>query len=261
MPEGHTIHRAARDHAKHLVGPLAVSSPQGRFAEGAEALDGDELRAIHAYGKHLVYEWHAGHLLHVHLGLFGKFRAHLTQVPAPRPTVRVRFAAESATIDLSGPTVCELLDEPGLERLLDRLGPDPLRADADSEKFHARCSRSRVAIGALLLDQSAIAGVGNVYRAEALFVCGIDPAREARSLSEVEREHLWNTITRMLTAGVTAGRILTVDPVEVGMPRSRIPRRQRTYAYKRENCLRCGNVIRKGTLATRTIHWCPTCQR
>jgi endonuclease VIII len=261
MPEGHTIHRAARDQTKQLVGPLSVSSPQGRFAEGVEVLDGDELRAIHAYGKHLVYEWHSGHLLHVHLGLFGKFRTHLTQVPSPRPTVRVRLTARSATIDLSGPTTCELLDEPGLERLLDRLGPDPLRADADPEDFHARCSRSRAAIGALLLDQSAIAGVGNVYRAEALFVCGIDPARQARSLSEAERVQLWNTITTMLTSGVKAGRIVTVDPVEVGMPRSKIPRRQRTYAYQRQSCLRCGNVVNQGTLATRTIYWCATCQR
>ncbi len=260
MPEGHTIHRAARDQRKKLVGALEVTSPQGRFAEGAECLDGGELRDVHAHGKHLVYEWRDGQLLHVHLGLFGKFRAHRGEVPTPRDTVRVRLAAREWVIDLTGPTACELIGDDDLGRLLDRLGPDPLRPDADATRFLARAERSRKAIGGLLLDQSVIAGIGNVYRAEALFVCGIDPARESRSLDDAQRQALWTTSVAMLTDGVRSGRIVTVDPKELGVPRSAVPRRQRTYVYKRDTCIRCGDTVARGTLAARTIYWCPTCQ-
>lgn len=260
MPEGHTIHRAARDQRKKLVGALEVTSPQGRFSDGAESLDGHELRDIHAHGKHLVYEWRGGQLLHVHLGLFGKFRAHRGAIPPPRETVRLRLAAKEWVIDLTGPTACELIDDSDLTRLLDRLGPDPLRADADPTRFLARAERSRKTIGGLLLDQSVIAGVGNVYRAEALFVCGIDPARESRSLDDQQRQDLWETSVAMLSDGVRSGRIVTVDPTELGVPRSRIPRRQRTYVYRRDICIRCGDAVAKGTLAARTIYWCPTCQ-
>ena len=76
MPEGHTIHRAARDQRPMLAGrTLAVASPQGRFAAGAALLDGSACRAIEAYGKHLLYDFEGERTLHVHLGLFGSFRS------------------------------------------------------------------------------------------------------------------------------------------------------------------------------------------
>ena len=260
MPEGHTIHRAARDQAGYLLGEIRASSPQGRFADGAADLDGQRLDGIDAYGKHLIYRWEEGHLLHVHLGLFGKFRRHRDPAPVPRDSVRLRLIADDATLDLTGPTACELFDGEDLARLLARIGPDPLRPDSDPTPFFARASRSRVAIGSLIMDQSVISGVGNVYRAEALFVCGIDPAREARSLSDNERTQLWDTVTTMLQAGVRANRIITVDPKEAGVSRSKMRRRERTYAYRRESCLRCQSAIQKGTLGARTVYWCPTCQ-
>ena len=72
MPEGHTIHRLARDHTRDLAGqPLAVSSPQGRATETAAALDGAAIERVEAYGKHLLYRWSSGDTLHVHLGLYG----------------------------------------------------------------------------------------------------------------------------------------------------------------------------------------------
>ncbi|MEO0729905.1 MAG: DNA-formamidopyrimidine glycosylase family protein, partial [Pseudomonadota bacterium] len=75
MPEGHTIHRAARDHRRALKGhALGVSSPQGRFIEGAELLDGRTCRDVDAYGKHLLYRFDDGNALHIHLGLFGRMK-------------------------------------------------------------------------------------------------------------------------------------------------------------------------------------------
>ncbi len=261
MPEGHTIHRAARDHRRAFVGPpLAVSSPQGRFADGAKELDGRSLVDIDAHGKHLFYRWEGGLLLHVHLGLFGKFRIFSGAPPEPRGALRLRLVAPDATLDLRGPTACELIDGAAHERLLARLGPDPLRADADPEQFFARARRSRVAIGSLLMDQSAIAGAGNVFRAEALFVCGIAPETESRSLSQEQLDLLWETVTVMLQAGVRSGRIVTADPIEVGTPRSQMRRGERNYVYRRATCLRCAGPVAKYDLAARNMFACPACQ-
>ena len=94
MPEGHVIHRTALDHRRLLVGrSLRLSSPQGRFACEAALLDGDVLDAVEAYGKHLVYRWRRAPALHVHLGLYGRFRQWEGLPPSPRGAVRLRAVA------------------------------------------------------------------------------------------------------------------------------------------------------------------------
>ncbi len=202
MPEGHTVHRAARRQHSLLAGrPVAASSPQGRFADGAAALDGRVLERVEAAGKHLFYAFDRGEVLHVHLGLFGRFRYHEVPPPEPRGLVRLRLIGAAGAVDLSGPTACDLIGEEGREAILARLGPDPLRADADPERAIASLARRRLPIGAALLDQSIIAGLGNVYRAEVLFTCGIDPAREARSLDRAQLAAVWDESRRMLREG------------------------------------------------------------
>ena len=263
MPEGHTIHRIARDHRRLLAGQaLSVSSPQGRFSEGAARLDGLVLQGVEAYGKHLFYRWDDGSLLHIHLGLFGKFRIHPGEdPPGPGEAVRVRIRGAAGAVDLSGPTDCSLGDHRDRDRIVARLGPDPLRRDADPERFYHRIGHSSAAIGRLLLDQSVISGVGNVYRAEALFVCGIDPERAGKDVGDVASRMLWHTVVAMLKAGVKANRIVTVDRDEIALPRGARHRQgETTYAYKRRECLRCGSSIRWFELANRTCYACPECQ-
>ena len=261
MPEGHTIHRAARLQSAALAGaPVTASSPQGRFADGASLLDGRVLQGIEAVGKHLIYRFEDEVALHVHLGLFGRFDTHRNRVPDPRGSVRLRLAGHAATVDLRGPTTCEIIDLPDEERLMARLGPDPLRADADPERAWQRISRSRRAIGALLMDQSVLAGVGNVYRAEALHVEGLHPEREGRSLSRDEFDRLWTTIRGMLRDGERAGRIITVSAADAGVPRSRIPRGQRTYVYRQRQCRSCGAPVRAWEMARRRAWACEQCQ-
>ena len=97
MPEGHTIHRLARDHTPLLVGrPVRASSPQGRFATGAEMLDGRCVERIHPYGKHLFYEFEGDLLLHVHLGLYGKWTSGYGPPPEPRGALRLRMTTDDA---------------------------------------------------------------------------------------------------------------------------------------------------------------------
>jgi endonuclease VIII len=262
MPEGHTIHRIAQDHTKHLVGkPVAVSSPQGRFADDAAIVDGTVLNRIEAYGKHLFYWWQSGHVGHVHLGLFGKFRVSTAAAsPAPKGEVRMRMVSDSATIDLAGPTACVVATEADRDAIVDRLGPDPLRRDAKPQLAFDRIRKSKQPIGALLLDQKVLCGVGNVYRAEALFVNGIHPGRVGKDCDDVELAALWSTIVGMLKQGVKDNRIITVDRREMALPKGRIRRGEATYVYHRDRCLRCGTAILTSELAGRPCYYCPTCQ-
>lgn len=266
VPEGHTIHKIAKDHGKLLNGrAVRVSSPQGRFEGGAERIDGCVLERIEAHGKHLFYHWDSGEIGHVHLGLFGKFRVaefgDEASPPDPKGAVRMRLLTEAVAIDLNGPTACTI-DPPDVrEGILDRLGPDPLRRDGKPDKMIAKLAKSKRGIGDLLMDQSVVAGVGNVYRAEALFVMGIHPERSGCDLDKAESIALWNTIQGMLRQGVKDGRILTVSREESGVPAGkRIPRNEATYAYKRDHCLRCGTEIELLAIQNRTSYHCPTCQ-
>lgn len=260
MPEGHTIHRLARDHKRDFVGQkLAVSSPQGRFQDGARTLTGRVLDDVEACGKHLFYSW-GGKTLHVHLGLYGKFRRHNLPAPAPRGAVRLRLVGSDRALDLNGPTCCELITALEKSAILDRLGPDPLRRDADPEVVWNRISRSRAAIGTLLLNQSVVAGVGNVYRAEILFLLGIHPGHPGRNLSRDQFDRLWETCRDLLKIGVRYNRIIVADPDTVGKPRSRMNRSERLLVYKKKNCSRCEVPIESWLLGSRKIFACPNCQ-
>jgi len=270
MPEGHTIHRIARDHGRLLSRrALRVSSPQGRFAGDAALVDGVVLDRIEPVGKHLFYWWSNRLVGHVHLGLFGKFRVARGEVEPPvRGAVRMRLAVEPTdadplwtTVDLAGPTACSIGSRADRLAIVRRLGPDPLRRDARPELAMERIRGSRQAIGALLLDQSVLSGVGNVYRAEALFVNGIHPVRPGRDCAPEELEALWATIVGMLRQGVKDDRIITVDRRELDLGGGRRPRRgEATYVYHRDRCLRCGTPAQTVSLGGRPCWFCPTCQ-
>ena len=260
MPEGHTIRRIAQDHQRWFAGEtLEVSSPQGRFREDAAQLDGSRLQSVDAHGKHLCYVCDAGRL-HIHLGLYGKFRKLNVPPPEPKGEVRLRVVAARHAFDLNGPSTCELISESGWNALRQRLGPDPLRRDADSLAVWERIHRSRAAIGTLLLDQSVIAGVGNIYRAESLFRERIHPRRLGNALAREEFERLWKTLKDLMRIGVRYNRIITADPVWVGKTRGRMDASERLMIYKKPACPRCHKQIQQFELASRAIYACSGCQ-
>jgi endonuclease-8 len=262
MPEGHTIHRVARDHRRRFLHEsLDVSSPQGRFAAEAAKLNGDQLEQIEAYGKHLVYHWSSGRLLHIHLGLYGKFRLQKLPLPEPVGAVRLRILGSSHGFDLRGPNCCELLTPDALERLLARLGPDPLRSDAEPDLAWRRILRSRAAIGSLLLDQSVIAGIGNVYRAEALFQLRIHPDRPGRDLTRGEFDLLWELMVEWLKLGVRYNRIITADARDAGKTPGRLTRGERLMIYKKSACPACDRPVSHWDCGNRTIYACRRCQQ
>lgn len=267
MPEGHTIHRLAAEIDRRFGRrPVAVSSPQGRFVDGAALLDGRKVTAAEANGKHLFVRFTGMQWLHIHLGLYGKFA--FGRIPAPDPVgqVRLRLANRSSWGDLRGATTCEVVGPEEKALVEDRLGDDPLRPCADGDKAWARISRSRAPIGVLLMDQSVLAGVGNVYRAELLFRAGINPLREGRTLARTEWEGIWRDVVTLMHEGVATGRIDTVRPEHEPEAMGRPPRVDdhggEVYAYRRQGqpCHVCGSTIRTAELAGRNLFWCEVCQ-
>lgn len=267
MPEGHTLHRLARLHQRRFAGaPVAVSSPQGRFASSAAVVDGRVLRRTSVWGKHLFHHYDSGPIVHVHLGLYGTFteweRPAGGVLPEPVGQVRMRVVGAEYGTDLRGPTVCELIDEGQVADVVARLGPDPLRRDADPSWTWTRISKSRRPIGALLMDQTVIAGVGNVYRSELLYRHRIDPYRPGLQISEAEFDAAWTDLVALMKVGLRRGKIIVVRPEHDHGPPSYRQGRPRTYVYRRagEACRVCGTTISTAVLEGRNVFWCGVCQ-
>ncbi|WP_193104327.1 Fpg/Nei family DNA glycosylase [Brachybacterium sp. FME24] len=301
---------------------VRMSSPQGRFSEAAQVdamvLLGAEAVGKHLFlqlapSADVDPDSPVVRHVHVHLGLYGSWTfagdpgfadAHAIGAPrlrvgereegldgegeldwrrlVPRPTVRLRVAGPHGLADLTGPTACEVLDGAGRQKILERLGPDPLRPDPEGtgrRRFVAAARRSRTTIGALLMNQQVIAGIGNIYRAEALFRARLDPFVPGKDLSPGMLEGIWEDLVDLLDYGARTGWIVTtqVEHREIEariLERSRgtrqngdedpgvVPREQSFYVYHRQTlpCRLCGTVIRSRDLAARTVFWCPRCQ-
>jgi endonuclease VIII len=257
LPEGHTIHRAARDQRKVLAQQtLRVSSPQGRFDAGAAALDGRVCTSIEAYGKHLIYRFQDDRSLHIHLGLFGRFRVSKYPVPEPRGALRVRMISETHVVDINGPNTCEIVDDAELARLVSRIGPDVLRADADPDVAWARISKSRSSIGQLLMDQSVIAGIGNIYRSEILWRQKVHPSIQGCQLGRAAFDSIWADAVHLLAIGVKHNAIITVD----GARASKLRYGEHVNVFNKSSCPLCASHISEFEIAGRRVFACESCQ-
>jgi formamidopyrimidine-DNA glycosylase len=164
--------------------------------------------------------------------------------------------------DLRGPTTCEVLAGPEVAAILARLGPDPLRPRTDGTGAHRRIAASRTAIGALLMDQSVIAGVGNVYRAELLFRHRVSPFRVGRAIDPALWQSMWADLVTLMRAGVRMGRIVTTRPEDRARRRGMVQGEDAHYVYRRTGmpCRVCGTGIRTEVMVGRNLYWCPACQ-
>ncbi|MFT4305712.1 MAG: zinc finger domain-containing protein [Microbacterium sp.] len=343
MPEGHSVHRIARQFDRNFVGrTVAASSPQGRFAEGAALLDGRETRAAKAVGKQMFLGFDGDLWLRVHLGLYGAWdfagdiltdptiasangrmgqtnqrgtivpdeavmdaagENSLTSIGAPRRArghvrmseqttglpeegpewpppvvgqVRLRLLTVPATAppaaggtatcaDLRGPTACQLQTPDEMLATIAKLGPDPLVDDpaAGEERFVAAVRRKAVPIGLLLMDQSVVSGIGNVYRAELLFRARLNPHAPGRDVPEVLVRELWRDWRRLLRIGVETGQMMTMDDLSPEQWRAAMAHRDdRHWVYHRTGlpCRVCGTHIALEDMSSRKLYWCPRCQ-
>ena len=269
MPEGHTIHRAAKDQTPLLVGQkLAVTAPDGRHVDEAARLDGRTLVGIEPVGKHLFYRFDGPppNLLHVHLALFGKFRLHdlANGLPEPRGAVRYRMVGFRNALDLCGCRIAEVLDSDAADAILARLGPDPLDPKADAEKVFSRINKSVAPIGGLLMNQAVISGLGNIYRAEILFRQKVHPMVKGRELGRERFDNIWSEAVDLLKIGVRYGKIITVSrehaKKELNKTFSKLNGRERFYIYKHDVCPFTGGPVETFELAGRTVYFSPQWQ-
>jgi len=266
LPEGHTLHRLALDLNEAFAGrALAVTSPQGRFAESAALLDQTVMIEATAHGKHLFLQFVDDRFLHIHLGLIGKLS--LGPPDPPWGEVRVRLATPERVADLRGPQLCVVRTGAEVEAEMADLGPDPLRPDADPDRAWQRIHRASRPVAALLMDQQILSGVGNVYRAEVLFRNRIDPHRAGQKLTRKSWSAIWSDLLELMPIGVRDNRIDTVRPEHTPEAMGRPPRVDghggEVYVYRRagQACLVCGSRVRTEVLAGRNLFWCGRCQR
>ncbi|MDQ0648217.1 endonuclease-8 [Microbacterium natoriense] len=331
MPEGHSVHRIARQFDRNFVGKaLRASSPQGRFAEGAAVLDGREAVSVQAVGKQMFLETEGDVWLRVHLGLYGAWdfageilidptiasangrmgqtnqrgtdlddvilddagENSLASIGAPRRArvhvrmseqtkgladeglewpppivgqVRLRLMTDITVADLRGPTACVLQTPEEMLATVAKLGPDPLVGDPieNEERFVRAVRKKQTVIALLLMDQSVVSGIGNVYRAEMLFRRRLNPHTPGRDVPEEIVRELWRDWVRLLAIGVETGQMMTMDDLSAEQYRAAMASRDdRHWVYHRAGlpCRVCGTEIVLEEIGARKLYWCPRCQ-
>lgn len=265
MPEGNELHRWADLHNHVFAGhKVRVDSPQGRFTD-APLIDGKTLVGTTAVGKHLGYDFGKiegeRRILHVHLGLYGGFVVGKGALPEPRGALRLRFWTKTDWLELRGPTNCALWTETEWKMLLDRLGPDPINRDKPTH-FLERISKRKTSIGQLLMDQSILAGVGNIYRAELLFRARISPFRPGQEVPEKELKKMYKDAMALMPHGMHDRRIVTTKPKDRPHREGDALNEEAHYVYRRHGrpCFLCGTAVKTEEMAGRNLFWCPTCQ-
>lgn len=204
--------------------------------------------------------------VHVHLGLFGRWTVTVADDVPVVGEVRWRLLSERVVVELRGPAACELLTPREVEALLARLGPDPLRDDADPDQAWQRISVSRAPLATLLMDQAVVAGIGNVYRAEVLFRHRLPPDLPGRELDRATWDAIWADLVHLMREGVRTGQIDTVRAEHTPAAMGRDPRDDahggEVYVYRRTGlpCLVCGSTVLTKVVAGRNLFWCPECQ-
>ncbi|MEL4318148.1 DNA-formamidopyrimidine glycosylase family protein [Leifsonia sp. YIM 134122] len=185
--------------------------------------------------------------------------------PEPVGQVRARLLTDTVCADLRGPTACEVVDAARVAEVIAKLGPDPLNDDEveSEERFTATVRRKPTPIALLLMDQSVVSGIGNVYRAEMLFRARVNPHTPGRLVPDETVRGLWRDWVHLLRIGVETGQMMTMDGLDGDSYRNAMANRaDRHWVYKREGlpCRVCGTNIVLEEMAARKLYWCPRCQ-
>ena len=271
MPEGDTIHSAARRVGAALVGaPIeSIETPQERHSldRWPERLRGRGVCSVDARGKHLFVRFDGDLTVHSHLrmgGWWGVFRRGERWRRSPRRAWLVIRTPDHDVVQFDGP-VLELMSD-GRTRFDQRiagLGPDVLADDFDEQEFLRRLRQDDPVrgVGDALLDQRTVAGIGNMWKSEACFLAGADPWGRLRDLSDADALRIVGEARPLMRGSVErGGRIATFQP-----ERPLRGREKRMWVFERTGlpCRRCGTPIRARGQGddNRTTYWCPECQR
>jgi len=243
VPEGDTIHRTAHALDRVLAGQPLVrfEAPTLRYQPFAE---GTMVDGVDAVGKHCLVHFDDGRTLRTHLRMNGSWHLYRTgeRWRRSRGAMRAVVAVPDwEAVCFAAPDV-ELTTAPAI----DHLGPDLVRDDVNLDEALRRMDGRPGTIGDALLDQRVAAGIGNIWRNEACFACGIDPSTPLERVPVATRRRLLEVAATKLRASVAGHR----PPIAV-------------YGRGGEPCRRCGGPVawaRAGE-QQRSVYWCPACQR
>jgi endonuclease-8 len=265
MPEGDTIFRTADVLRAALVGrritqALAQPRPGLRRVPDLSVLIGAEVRSVEPRGKHLLIGFDNGLTLRSHLRMSGSWHRYRPGEPWRRPARQasaILETAESVAVAFNTPVV-ELLTDADLRRStpLRELGPDLLsRSFDEDEALHRLRERDSEQLGNAMLDQRAVAGIGNVIKSETAFLASADPWAQVAAFDDEELRAVLRAARRLLEANTRGGRRVTTGSSSPG---------QALWVYGRAGrpCRRCGTLVRSGRQGelARLTYWCPRCQ-
>lgn len=248
MPEGDVLFRTASTLQRWLAGREVTDA-----TAAAKPMVGHTVAKVEANGKHLLIRFDSGHVLHTHLRMTGSWHVYSTGERWQRPASQARATltcGNRIAVCFNAPVV-ELL-APGAEAnhpSLSGLGPDILGRPVHLDEIRGRARRRppETALGEMLLDQRVVAGIGNVWRCEALFIEGRNPWAPVSSLTDEELDALVSTAARIMNESLGAA---------TGRPERLV------YRRAGRPCRRCRTPIKSRGQGeqSRTTYWCPTCQ-
>jgi formamidopyrimidine-DNA glycosylase len=275
MPELPEVEHVVRGLRRAVVGrrilaaeinlPRTLASPSPRLLK--RKVRGARIGAITRRGKYILFELGSGDVLVVHLRMTGKFVCITPDQPLP-PYPHVVFYLDDDRrlifCDMRQFGRMRLLAASKLSALpqLQSLAPEPLSDDFSADYLMETLSKSRRSLKQLLLDQTKILGLGNIYASEALFLARISPFKEAHSLSRVRGLRLHQAIRDVLEEAIAAGSTLRVDLSDgIGSYFGTTERFWRVYEREDEPCVNCGTRIRRAVQGGRSTYYCPKCQK
>lgn len=263
MPEGDTLYRVARQLRPVLRGKTITAAhawrPRSGRAIDAASLVGHRVESVEARGKHLLVAFDDHRMLHSHLGMTGSWHAYPLGEQWKKPAHRAAIWLATAThvaVNFS-PKLLELRAGAALrgDRYLRRLGPDLMRPGVDLASAVLRLRTHDAApIGEAVMNQTLVAGIGNVYKSETLFLARLDPWRPVGTIPDRELLDYLGMTHKLMRENRGRGW-RTTRPAASG---------PRLWVYGRNGdlCLVCGGVIHRRAQgdAARTTYWCPVCQ-
>lgn len=271
MPEGDTLARIAVALRPYLAGRVVTGARARLPGPQVSRIVGQKIDAVDAAGKNLLIKFDGGLELRTHLGLHGSWHRYRPGETWRRPPSRAALVIEvpgAIAVCFDAPVV-ELFERSAevVHPTISMLGPDLLAPDFDLPEAVRRLrepGRAQTALGEAVLDQRALAGIGNVYKSEVLFMEKVDPFAPVGTLDEATIERVVATAREFLKSNsnpeAAAGRTTTID-LKTG--KRLAPSRLWVYDRAGRPCHRCGTIIEAGPQGTelpRTTYWCPSCQ-
>ena len=264
MAEGPTVLRWSRTLQGMAGRPFVRVDLPKKYEARAKALVGESLREAEPRGKNLLLHLSTGDTLRCHAMMYGTWRFGEPGMKTDKPdrAIRLRLRTKRAeAIFYNGPVV-ELIPAGGLAThpVLSKLGPDLLSASFDRDEAWRRLRRDpRREVADALLDQENVAGIGNIYKSEALFLAGLDPRRPMKNVRRAEVERVFDAIIGPMLRGAETGRL------EVRPGALRAAGKTWVYGRRGRPCFRCGSKIERilqgrPTGLQRSTYYCPTCQ-